>query len=190
VADREMQAWREAWSDVDAPDLGETRAKIAKLLQRHRFLAALKLAGNIVFAVALLGGSFVFAERVRDPEMIFWAVAVWIATLVALALALESWRKEQTHDAETVAGFTGFYRKKAVSDRWKARNGAALLAVLFAVSAAWFTVDLLLGRIGGGRYATVLAVEIVICAIWAFAFVRMWRDATAVLERSSGETIP
>ncbi len=190
MADREMQAWREAWSDIDAPDLGETRATIAKLIRRHRFLAALRLAGNIAFAVALLAGSFVFAQRTAQPEMIFWAIAVWIATLVALALALEAWRKEQTHDAESVAGFTGFYRKKATSDRWKARTGATLLAVLFAVSAAWFTVDLLLGRIGSGRYATVLAVEIVICAIWAFAFVRMSRRATAVLERSSDEALP
>jgi MFS family permease len=189
VADREMQAWRDAWSDIDAPDLAETRAKIAKLIRRHRLLAALRLAGNIAFAVALLAGSFVFAEKTGEPEMIFWAIAVWIATLVALALALEAWRKEQTHDAEPVAGFTGFYRKKATSDRWKARTGATLLAVLFAVSAAWFTVDLLLGRIGGGRYATVLGVEIAICAIWALAFVRMWRNATAVLKRSSDEAI-
>jgi hypothetical protein len=190
VADREMQAWRDAWSDIEAPDLGETRAKVAKLLQRHRLLAALRLAGNVAFAGVLLAGSFVFAERVRDPEMIFWAVAVWIATLVTLGLALEAWRREQTHDSETVAGFTGFYRKKAISDRWKARSGATLLAVLFTVSAAWLSIDLLLGRIGGGRYAVALAIAIVICAIWAFAFVRMWRDATAVLERSSDEAMP
>ncbi|HEY1681682.1 MAG TPA: hypothetical protein VGF98_08615 [Candidatus Tumulicola sp.] len=190
MTDREMQAWRDAWSDVDAPDLGETTANIAKLLQRHRRLAALRLGGNLAFAAALLAGSFAFAERVQQPEMIFWAVAVWIATLATLALALEAWRKEQPHDAETVAGFTGFYRSTAIADRWKARSGATLLAVLFTVSAAWLTVDLVLGRIGGGHYAVVLTIEVVVCAIWAFAFERMWRRATVVLERSSDEAIP
>jgi hypothetical protein len=185
VADREMQAWRDAWSGNDASDAGTTQIDVAKLLRRHRLFAALRLAGNVAFGIVLLAGSFVFAERTGDPEMIFWAVAVWIATLVTLAIALKAWRRDQLYNTETVAGFTGFYRKKASSDRWKARTGVSLLAVLFAVSAAWLTVDLLSSRMSLSRYAIVLAVEIAICVIWAAAFAHMWRMADSVLKRTS-----
>jgi hypothetical protein len=117
----------------------------------------------------------------RSREIILWAVAVWIVTLVALFLSLEGWVKERIKPTETVADYAAFYRRKALIDEWKARKGATLLVVLFCISCAWLTTDVLRHRIGQGRYAMAVGLSIAVSAVWSYALLRMWRRAKAIL---------
>ncbi len=181
MSDPEMETWREAWSASDEMGAPSREIDITVAIRRHEIRSAISLAVNVVFGIVLIAGSLVLATRMHSREMIFWAAAVWMATLVALFLALESWQKERIRPTETVADYAEFHRLRSVADSWKARTAALLLVGLFCVSCTWLTVDFAFHRIGYERYIKAMAILVAISMVWSYGLLWIWGKATAIL---------
>jgi hypothetical protein len=185
MSDHEMEEWRKAWSNNEETSAVPNEGDVISAIRRHRVRSGLNLAGNLAFGLLLIIGSLLVARHTHTREIILWAVAVWMATLVALYLALEGWRKERIAPIETVADYAAFYRRRALADEWKARTGATLLVVLFCISATWLTVDVLTHRIGHGRYVRAIVLAVAPCIVLGYGFLEMWQKAKAVLLQMS-----
>jgi hypothetical protein len=181
MSDHEMEEWRKAWFSNEERSVVPNEGDVISAIRRHRVRSGLSLAGNVAFGLLLIIGSLLVARHMHSREIVLWAVAVWMATLVALYLALESWRKERIGATETVADYAAFHRRRALADKWKARTGATLLVVLFCISAAWLTADVLTHRIGHGRYVRAIVLAVAPCIVWGYGFLEMWQKAKTVL---------
>jgi hypothetical protein len=181
----EIEEWRKAWLSVDAGE-SETNARHAiAAAARYQRRSQFALVANIAFAALLLGASLVVAKRAHSREMVFWAVCVWMTTLIAGFLAVEGWRKSRVENIEKVADFVALHRKRAIVNRWKVRTGAGLLVVQILIASVWLTTDLLMARIGWARFGTAGIVLLTTSGIWVYVFAQMWRRSKAILDSTS-----
>ena len=184
MSDPEMETWREVWS---ADETSTKEIDVAKAIRRHQIGSSLKLAANVAFGFILIAGSLVVARLMHSREIVVWAVVVWMATLVALFLALLGWRKERIMPTETVRDYAAIFQRKALADRWRVRTGALFLLILFCISCAWLTVDFLFHRMEYPQYGKAMVFLVLVSMMWGGSLLWLWNRSNVVLKNMAAD---
>ncbi|HVJ06997.1 MAG TPA: hypothetical protein VM554_01300 [Acidisarcina sp.] len=184
MSDPEMETWSEVWS---ADETSTREIDVAKAIHRHQMRSSLKLAANVVFGFILIGGSLVVARLMHSREIVVWAVVVWMATLVALFLALMGWRKERITPTETVRDYAAIFQRKALADRWRARTAALLLLILFCISCAWLTADVFFHRMEYPQYGKAIEFLVLVSVMWGGGLLWLWNRSNVVLKNMAAD---
>ena len=114
IEDRELDAWREQWTNVAKPSANFQRdfqRKVQQRIKRHnrRFML-----GNIFTAIAFLG-ILIFAVYMRHQATWMgtgWSTSVGVLVFVAVSLRIWVLRRTWRPEAQSTRAFVELWRKR------------------------------------------------------------------------------
>jgi len=137
MVDQELKDWQATWQSA-----AETAAPAPPFdIRRHAARAGRRLtvryAAGCLWAVALLAFSTVYAMRHPTLQWLLWAVAVWIATLVAVGFMIWNGRGLWTAASQSNAAYVELSRRRCLAELRAIRFGYALLLAELIVVTPW-----------------------------------------------------
>jgi hypothetical protein len=136
--DQELADWRQDWLAHEEPP---GHFEIRRIVERERSRMAARLAGQLLFALALLGFSAWWVWQRWSAEWIVWAAVIWISTFVKSAFAIWNSAGNWTSLDQSTAGFVDLARRRCLAVLREIRFGRWLVAVSLAIVVPWLTWD-------------------------------------------------
>jgi drug/metabolite transporter (DMT)-like permease len=136
--DQELASWREDWLAQEAPP---QHFEIRRIVERGRRRMAVRLAGHLLFALALLGFSAWWVWHFWSAEWIVWAAVIWISTFVTSTFAIWNSAGNWKSLDQSTAGFIDLARRRCLAVLREIRFGRWMVAVSFAIVVPWLTWD-------------------------------------------------
>jgi hypothetical protein len=164
--DLELAGWRTDWLANEVSDAPMLRLDLHRLVERKRRRMALALAGQLLYALAMLLFSGWFAARRPTLEWILWAAVLWAGTFFATGFTI--WNKSGTWQAlgESNSAFLDLSRRRCLRE-WRAIHlGRWSLAAQLAIVAVWLSWDCAMHRLPVGPYLLGMAIAVVLAAVY------------------------
>jgi hypothetical protein len=168
--DLELAEWRTDWLANEAPDAAMLRPDLRRLVDRKRRRMRLILAGQLLYAVAMLVFSAWFASRRPTLEWILWAAVLWVATFIAAGFTI--WNNAGTWQAlqQSNAAFLDLSRRRCLRELRAIHLGRWSLAAQLAIVAPWLSIDFAIHRLPLVPYLFGMAVAILAAAVFLISF--------------------
>jgi hypothetical protein len=168
--DLELTDWRTDWLANEVSDAAMLRPGLQRLVERKRRRMRLTLAGQLLYAAAMLVFSAWFASRRPTLEWILWAAVLWVSTFFAVGFTI--WNKSGTWQVlrHSNAAFLDLSRRRCLRELQALHIGRWSLAVQLAIVAPWLSWDFAIHRLPLVPYLFGMAVTIVIAAIFLISF--------------------
>lgn len=181
MMDEELANWRSAWlAEVDPPAL---LPDIRRMAEREKRQMVLRLGGQLLWSLALLGVSAWWAWRWRSLESVLWAAVIWILTFAAARFAIRNTAGTWRSAGQSTAAFVDLTRRRCHASLRAVRFGRRLLAVNLAIVVPWLSWDFARCNLPGRNYAIGMVLTAVLTAGYLIAFAWLQRKKLAELER-------
>ncbi len=181
MMDEELVSWRSDWLAEANPQ--PLVPDIHRIVERDRRRMALRLGGQLLWSLTLLGFSAWWAWRWHSLEWLLWAGVIWILTVIAMRFVIRNTAGAWRSSDQSTAAFLNLTRRRCQASLRAVRFGHRLLAVNLAIVAPWLSWDFARHHLPGRNYVIGLILTAVLTATYLIAFAWLRRKKLGELER-------
>lgn len=152
----DLELWGNAWRAPTAATVAPAFDFRAEHRRQQWRLRAGYLFG-LGFAVFLTAYAAAVLHRDFRPEVIAWAIVIWITTAGVTAFFVWNWRGLWNASGRSVTEYANLYEKQSLARLRAIRFGYRFLALQLSISVPWLSWDFTRHEITGARYALSMA---------------------------------
>jgi hypothetical protein len=151
----ELELWRSAWRGPTAETVPAFDFRAEHRRQEWRLRA--HYVFGISFAVFLTCYAALVLHRDFRPEVLAWAIVVWLTTAAATAFSVWNWRGLWSASGNSISEFASIYEKRSRAMLRAMRAGYGFLVLQLAIAVPWLTWDFVHHEMSAADYALGMA---------------------------------
>ena len=186
--DLELEVLRAAWNEPPRTVIPAFQFR-AEYRKQERWMRVRYVAG-LGFAVALIGYAALVLRSNFRPEVLAWAVVVWVTTVGATAFSVWNWGGLWQAAGHSVGDYAVIYENRNRAMLRAMRFGYGFLALQLSISAPWLTLDFMRHEMTVSSYAAgvgSLALLTIAFLLWfKWSSRRAWLELRRVAEFRRG----